>query len=170
MSVSADAFQEYQSATSSTLDFNTGLLTVTNDQYAKLKTLSFHIGSTSYDLSPNAQIWPRSLNTAIGGSSGSIYLVVNDLGSPTGSGLDFINGYTFLYVLSLFFHSYWITYEACIFFVQGALLQHLRYYPPTGGLCIHGLYQRDHQLEYSHRAKLCTSALHTYVAVCVITS
>lgn len=51
---------------------------------------------TTYGLTPNAQIWPRSLNTAIGGSADDIYLVVNDIGSDSGSGLDFINGYTFL--------------------------------------------------------------------------
>jgi len=32
----------------------------------------------------------------IGGSSSNIYLIVNNIGTPSGSGLDFINGYTFL--------------------------------------------------------------------------
>ncbi|KAK2465529.1 hypothetical protein APHAL10511_002421 [Amanita phalloides] len=36
------------------------------------------------------------LDSAIGGSPSSIYLVVADIGSPSGSGLDFIDGYTFL--------------------------------------------------------------------------
>jgi hypothetical protein len=54
------------------------------------------IGGTTFEFTPNAQIWPRSLNTLIGGSASGIYLVVNDIGTPTGSGLDFINGYTFL--------------------------------------------------------------------------
>jgi cathepsin E len=36
------------------------------------------------------------LNTAIGGSASSIYLVVADWGSNSGQGLDFINGYAFL--------------------------------------------------------------------------
>ncbi len=36
------------------------------------------------------------LNTAIGGDADSIYLVVADLGSPSGAGLDFINGYAWL--------------------------------------------------------------------------
>ena len=49
-----------------------------------------------YELTANAQIWPRSLNSAIGGTSNNIYLVVGDLGSPSGKGLDFINGLTFL--------------------------------------------------------------------------
>jgi hypothetical protein len=80
------------------LDSNTGLLTITSDQYNKLQTLNFNIGGTTYGLTPNGQIWPRSLNTDIGGDSNLIYLVVSDIGSNSGSGLDFINGYSFLFV------------------------------------------------------------------------
>ncbi|KAF8551965.1 acid protease [Imleria badia] len=94
--IASDAFQKYQSATGGTLDSTTGLLIVTSSQYSSLQTLSFNIGGTSYDLSPNAQIWPRSLNSAIGGSSNSIYLVIGDIGNASGSGLDFIDGYSFL--------------------------------------------------------------------------
>lgn len=47
-------------------------------------------------MTPNAQIWPRALNSDIGGSAGNIYLIVGDLGTPSGQGLDFINGLTFL--------------------------------------------------------------------------
>lgn len=36
------------------------------------------------------------LNAAIGGTPGSIYLIVGNIGSNSGSGLDFINGMTFL--------------------------------------------------------------------------
>jgi cathepsin E len=56
----------------------------------------FAISQTTFGLTPNAQIWPRSLNTAIGGNANSIYLVVNNIGTATGQGLDFIDGYTFL--------------------------------------------------------------------------
>ncbi|KAG1884795.1 acid protease [Suillus subluteus] len=94
--IATDAFNKYQSATGATLDSNTGLLMITSDQYANLQTLNFNIGSTSYGLTPNGQIWPRSLNSDIGGSSNNIYLVVNDIGSNSGTGLDFINGYSFL--------------------------------------------------------------------------
>ena len=38
----------------------------------------------------------RSLNTVIGGNADSIYLIVSDLGGPSGEGLDFINGQSFL--------------------------------------------------------------------------
>ena len=49
-----------------------------------------------FELTANAQIWPRSLNTPIGGTAGDIYLIVADSGSNSGSGLDFILGQTFL--------------------------------------------------------------------------
>ncbi|KAI6007641.1 aspartic peptidase domain-containing protein [Pisolithus orientalis] len=94
--IATDAFQTYQSATGGVMDNATGLLRITQSQYNNLQTLSFHIGTQTYDLIPNVQIWPRSLNTAIGGSSGSIYLVVGDIGAPSGSGMDFANGYAFL--------------------------------------------------------------------------
>ena len=47
-------------------------------------------------MTANAQLWPRSLNSLIGGTASGIYLIVNDIGSDSGSGLDFINGLTFL--------------------------------------------------------------------------
>lgn len=51
----------------------------------------FTTGGTAFELSANAQIWPRALNSQIGGEEGKIYLVVADLGSPSGQGLDFIS-------------------------------------------------------------------------------
>ena len=92
----ADAFDRYKSATGAVLDSATGLLKITSTQYSNLQPLVFTAGGTSFQLTANAQIWPRSLNSLIGGTSGDIYLVVNDIGTPSGSGLDFINGYTFL--------------------------------------------------------------------------
>lgn len=94
--LASNAYTKYQSATGATLDRTTGLLRITSTQYSALQNLNFNVGSTTYALTPNGQIWPRSLNTYIGGSTSYIYLVVNNLGSPSGQGLDFINGYTFL--------------------------------------------------------------------------
>ncbi|PIL28749.1 transporter [Ganoderma sinense ZZ0214-1] len=91
-----DAFAAYQKATGGVLDGNTGLLKITVDQFAKLESLFFHIGGTTYEFTPNAQIWPRALNAAIGGDADGIYLVTADLGSPSGEGFDFIDGYAFL--------------------------------------------------------------------------
>ncbi|CAK5265902.1 unnamed protein product [Mycena citricolor] len=89
------AYNKYQRATGAVADNATGLLRITSAQYSSLKNLNFLIGGTTHSLTPNGQIWPRSLNSAIGGTSGRIYLVVGDNG-PSGSGLDFINGYAFL--------------------------------------------------------------------------
>ncbi|KAG1719342.1 aspartic peptidase domain-containing protein [Suillus paluster] len=94
--IATDAFNQYKSATGATMDQNTGFLMITSDQYAKLQTLTFNIGGSSYDLTPDAQIWPHSFNTEIGGSSSSIYLIVADIGSNSGSGFDFVNSYSFL--------------------------------------------------------------------------
>ncbi|KAJ4486699.1 family A1 protease [Lentinula edodes] len=88
-------FNKYIGATGATLDNATGLYKITTAQYNALENLVFTIGGTEFSLTPNAQIWPRSLNTAIGGSASSIYLVVADLGA-IGTGFDFINGYVFL--------------------------------------------------------------------------
>ncbi|KAG1864673.1 aspartic peptidase domain-containing protein [Suillus subalutaceus] len=94
--IATDAYTKYQSETGATVDGTTGLLLVSSAQYSALKNLNFNIGSNTYSLTPNAQIWPRSLNTNLGGSSTAIYLIVTDIGTNSGTGFDFINGYTFL--------------------------------------------------------------------------
>ncbi|KAG1885598.1 aspartic peptidase domain-containing protein [Suillus subluteus] len=94
--IATDAYTKYKSETGATVDETTGFLLVSPAKYSALKNLNLHIGSNTYTLTPNAQIWPRSLNTNIGGSSTAIYLVVNDIGTASGAGFDFINGYTFL--------------------------------------------------------------------------
>jgi len=96
--LATDAYDKYVAATGAVYDDqSTGLLAITEAQFEALQPLTFNIGSAgSYSLSPNAQIWPRALNEAIGGNSSAIYLVVADFGSPSGEGLDFIDGYTFL--------------------------------------------------------------------------
>ena len=55
------------------------MLKLSKDQYNNLQPLHFKIGSVDYALNANAQIWPRSLNTALGGDDDSIYLVVGDV-------------------------------------------------------------------------------------------
>ncbi|KDQ62683.1 hypothetical protein JAAARDRAFT_121181 [Jaapia argillacea MUCL 33604] len=94
--LATDAFRAYQSATGGTVDQTTGLLTFTQQQYNNLQSLFFDIGGITYELTPNAQIWPRSLNSMMGGQPNQIYSIVSDLGSQSGSGLDFINGFAFL--------------------------------------------------------------------------
>ncbi|TFY59350.1 hypothetical protein EVJ58_g5833 [Rhodofomes roseus] len=94
--IASDAYSAYKSAVGGTEDQSTGLLRISSSQYSNLDTLNFKIGDTTYGLTANAQIWPRSLNSAIGGTADDIYLVVNSIGSASGEGLDFINGYAFL--------------------------------------------------------------------------
>ncbi|KAF8528492.1 acid protease [Hysterangium stoloniferum] len=94
--IATNAFNAYKTSSGGVLDNNTGLLRLTTTQFANLKSLFFVIGGRSFEFTANAQAWPRSLNTLIGGVSGSVYLIVGDLGTPSGEGLDFINGQTFL--------------------------------------------------------------------------
>jgi len=94
--IASDAFAKYQTATGGKLDEDTGLLRVTPAQFSKLQSLFFTIGTQTYEFTANAQAWPRSLNTLIGGTSSFVYLIVSDLGSPSGEGLDFIDGMVFL--------------------------------------------------------------------------
>ncbi|KAI0356743.1 acid protease [Trametes cingulata] len=94
--IASDALSAYQKATGAVADSATGLLKITQEQFANLESLFFHIGQNTYEFTANAQIWPRALNTAIGGDADSVYLIVADLGSNSGEGLDFIDGFTFL--------------------------------------------------------------------------
>jgi cathepsin E len=91
-----DAFDRYINATGAVYDNTTQLYQISLAQYANLKSLFFTIGVSTLELTANAQIWPRALNEMIGGKTDIIYLIVNSLGRPSGKGLDFINGYTFL--------------------------------------------------------------------------
>ncbi|KAG2361074.1 aspartic peptidase domain-containing protein [Suillus spraguei] len=95
---SIDAFEKYKAATGGTMNAANGLLQISSGQYTALRNLYFHIGENTYRLIPNAQIWPRFLNCRLvgGGGKNDIFLIVKGLASPTGSGLDFINGYVFL--------------------------------------------------------------------------
>lgn len=89
-------FEKYKAATNATLDSKTGLLKLPKDSYATLQPLDFNIGGKTYSLNGNAQTFPRSLNSALGGDNDSIYLIVGDLGMKGDGGFDFINGYAFM--------------------------------------------------------------------------
>lgn len=109
-----DDFKTYLKATGGAIDNVTGLILLTADQYKNLKPLTFKIGpnKVDFDLNPNALLFPRKLNTALGGKADGYYLIVADIGRLGGSGkccivvcnsilsswlgLDFILGYTFL--------------------------------------------------------------------------
>lgn len=114
------------------MDNTTGLLTITRSQYAKLHSLVFVIGDSSFDLTPNAQIWPvsililghrdacplqlirflqRALNTLMGGNADSIYLVVADIGTIDNPGFGFVNGQAFL---ERFYSVFGKSFSCCI--------------------------------------------------------
>lgn len=94
--ISAAAFAKYENATGGVVDQATGMLKITAAQFSKLKNLDFKIGTQTFSLIPDAQIWPRALNTDIGGDKDSIYLVVQSFGNDSGVGFEFINGFAFL--------------------------------------------------------------------------
>jgi len=94
--IASNAFTAYQKATGAVADETTGLLRLTAAKFASLQSLFFVIGGTTFEFTANAQIWPRALNTEIGGVAGDIYLIVGSIGTPSGEGLDFINGMTWL--------------------------------------------------------------------------
>jgi cathepsin E len=94
--IASNAFKTYEKDTGGKLDQNTGLLKISSTQFNALETLTFVISGVSFGLTANGQIWPRNLNTDIGGVKGDIYLIVGNIGTPSGEGLDFINGQTFL--------------------------------------------------------------------------
>jgi len=48
----------------------------------------------TFEFTANAQIWPRSLNSDIGGDNKTTYLIIADSGSPSGNGFDFVFGFT----------------------------------------------------------------------------
>ncbi|KAK0246413.1 hypothetical protein EDD85DRAFT_804073 [Armillaria nabsnona] len=55
---------------------HTGLLRITPAQFSNPQSLFFKINGVSYELTPNAQIWPRSLNAAIGGTNACYYELI----------------------------------------------------------------------------------------------
>jgi hypothetical protein len=98
--IPTDAFKQYQKMTGATADSKTGLLSITPSQFKLLQPLSFIIGGRSLVLVPDAQIWPRALNGAIGGEREAIYLVIVDSGVKSTEDPEdnvfCVNGLTFL--------------------------------------------------------------------------
>ncbi|KAJ7079750.1 acid protease [Mycena belliarum] len=95
--VPTEVFKAYQKETGAVLDQSTNLLTVTEEQYKMMKSMFFNIGGVKYELTKNAQLFPRSMNETIGAPNGKICLIFADMGNiNVGDGLCFINGYTFL--------------------------------------------------------------------------
>ncbi|KAJ7182850.1 aspartic peptidase domain-containing protein, partial [Mycena crocata] len=94
--LASNGFSAYTRATGAVADRTTGLLRITAAQFANLQSLFFTTNEVTYEFTANAQLWPRALNTAIGGQANMIYLIVGNLGTPSGEGFDFVNGFAFL--------------------------------------------------------------------------
>ncbi|KAG6877473.1 hypothetical protein C0992_009901 [Termitomyces sp. T32_za158] len=94
--LASDAFARYVLATGAVPDCATGMLRLTSTQFANLQSLFFSINGVVFEFTANAQAWPRTLNTAIGGTPDNVYLIVGDLGTDSGEGFDFVNGFAFL--------------------------------------------------------------------------
>ena len=92
-----DAYSNYVSATGAVLDEGTGKLSLPSDQYDNLQSLYFCIGNTPYEITKNAQIYPRAWNEFIGGTNESIYLIVQNISySRLPAGIGFVLGWPFL--------------------------------------------------------------------------
>ncbi|KAJ6611442.1 acid protease [Mycena sp. CBHHK59/15] len=94
--IASDAFEEYRKQTGATMDQSLGLLTVTEEQYNNMQSMYFDIGGVKYEFTKNAQIFPRSMNASLGSPEDKICLIIADMGTLSGQGLDFINGFAFL--------------------------------------------------------------------------
>ncbi|KAG6332611.1 hypothetical protein ID866_6479 [Astraeus odoratus] len=89
----------YKTATGATIDVfdHNQQLSISENQYNNLQILSILIGDQSYDLSPNAQIYPRA------SPNEQIFLVINSI--DLASEVDFRLGYTFIQRYYVVFNS-----------------------------------------------------------------
>ncbi|KAI0323807.1 aspartic proteinase from Irpex Lacteus [Cubamyces sp. BRFM 1775] len=94
--LATDALKIYVALLGAELDEATTLYRITPETFETLQSLFFTIGGTVFEFTANAQIWPRNLNTMIGGTDDFVYLIVNDLGRESGSGMDIVCGMMFL--------------------------------------------------------------------------
>ncbi|KAG2367197.1 aspartic peptidase domain-containing protein [Suillus spraguei] len=96
--IATDAYEKYEAAAGGTLDPRTGVLRVTPYQYRALQHLEFHIEGRIFSLTRNAQIWLHSLLARFNPDvdPNTIYLIIVDIGTPSGLGKDFKIGYTFM--------------------------------------------------------------------------
>lgn len=94
--IASDYFSQFQSATGGTVDSTTGLLEIPSSSYSSLTDFEITVAGTSFNLSPSQYIIPQSEVSNYGGNPGSYYSYIGDVGSNSGSGLDFIYGQKFL--------------------------------------------------------------------------
>jgi hypothetical protein len=92
----SDSYNLYVKQTGAVFDNTTGLLSITEKQYENLQSLFFDVDGTRYEFNANAQLWPRPLNTLIGGEEDGFYLVVADLGPKGSARMGFVLGVVFM--------------------------------------------------------------------------
>ncbi|KAF8495710.1 aspartic peptidase domain-containing protein [Russula emetica] len=95
--LNTSAYDRYAKATGAVYDNTTQSLRISSAQYSNLQSLFFTVDGNTYELNPNAQIFPRTFNTLpiVGGDADHLYLVVSDLG-PQSSEIGFIAGMAFI--------------------------------------------------------------------------
>lgn len=96
MTSTLDAYERYVAATGAVLNKTMDYLYITPAQYDKLQSLYFGVGNRTFELTPNAQIWPRQFNSLINGDPDLIYLIIHEKPESLLAGTDFIAGLTFL--------------------------------------------------------------------------
>ncbi|KAH8557088.1 family A1 protease [Umbelopsis sp. PMI_123] len=84
----------YKNISGYKLDSTTGLVVIPSSSYSSLQNVTFTIGGTAFTLTPAEYILPQDQVTNWGGTAGTYYSLIGDLG--TESGLDFILGQKFL--------------------------------------------------------------------------
>ncbi|KZV75451.1 family A1 protease [Peniophora sp. CONT] len=94
--LATDIYHEYAMKTGGIRDEATGMLIITEEQYEELESMYFIINGTTFELTPDAQLWPRTLNTNVGGGADKLYLAMGDMGTNSTRGFSFTIGYTFL--------------------------------------------------------------------------
>ena len=71
-SLAPDAFDAYISATGADYDNVTGLVSISPENYINLQSLFFRIGDSTFEFTADAQTWPLTLNSELGGIPGKM--------------------------------------------------------------------------------------------------
>ena len=79
--LASDKFADYIYETGAQYDSYNQMYYISQDQFAGLSNLDFNIGSRTYTMIPDAQIWPRRLNYLINGDANRIYLAIGSVSS-----------------------------------------------------------------------------------------
>jgi hypothetical protein len=77
--LSSSGFKAYQNATGAQLDTKTGLLKVDQSQYESMGNMTVSVEGRDFEVTRDAQRWPKALNGSIGGDDDSVYLAIGDV-------------------------------------------------------------------------------------------